>query len=512
MLASQLLELQPQQWQLLLVILPLVSLLFLLHRSRNRSGSIRLPPGPWQLPILGNLHQIGPLAHRSLLALSKRHGPVMMLRLGMVRTVVLSSPEAAREALKTHNVDCSGRSPSAGPRLLSYGYKDVIFSPYSDYVQEMRKLFILELLSKRRVQAACYARDAQVEKLVNNLTSIGTKPVPVPDYISATLDGIFGSFVFGGNRAAEKFKGQLVPVMNEAVDMLSSFSAEDFFANATGSLFDHVTGIKARRHRIFKKLDGFFEQVIEHYVNEDPTRKKLDDNCGSALLEELIDLWKKQNKITKDHVKAILMDTFVAGNDTSAITINWAMAELIRHPRVLKKVQEEIRTAVGKKERVQNEDMSNLCYLRMVVKETLRLRIPAALLVPRETLRKIQIAGYDIPAKTRVIVNAWAIARDPNVWKDPEEFYPERFEVMDIDFNGAHFELLPFGSGRRICPGMDMGVANVEFILANMLYCFNWELPPGMNIEDLSMEEEGALTIRKKTPLMLVPTRYTAYQ
>ncbi|SPT15604.1 unnamed protein product [Triticum aestivum] len=119
------------------------------------------------------------------------------------------------------------------------------------------------------------------------------------------------------------------------------------------------------------------------------------------------------------------------------------MAELIRHPRVLKKVQEEIRTEVGKKERVQYEDMSKLNYLRMVVKETLRLRIPAALLVPRETLWKIQIAGYEIPAKTRVIVNAWAIARDPNVWKDPEEFYPERFEDTDIDFNGAHFELLP---------------------------------------------------------------------
>ncbi|KAF7013040.1 unnamed protein product [Triticum aestivum] len=151
MLASQLLELLPQQWQLLLVILPLVSLLFLLHRSRNRSGSIRLPPGPWQLPVLGNLHQIGPLAHRSLLALSKRHGPVMMLWLGMVQTVVLSSPEAAREALKTHNVDCSGRSPSAGPRLLSYGYKDVIFSPYGEYVQEMRKLFSLSSLVENRV-------------------------------------------------------------------------------------------------------------------------------------------------------------------------------------------------------------------------------------------------------------------------------------------------------------------------------------------------------------------------
>ena len=128
----------------------------------------------------------------------------------------------------------------------------------------------------------------------------------------------------------------------------------------------------------------------------------------------------------------MFQDTFVAGIDTSAKTIHWAMAEPFRHPRVLKKVQEEIRTAVGRKERVQSEDMSKLTYLRMVVKETLRLRIPAALLVPRETLRKIQIAGYDIPAKTRVLVNAWAIARDPNVWKDPEEFYPEGYEDTDI--------------------------------------------------------------------------------
>jgi 4-hydroxyphenylacetaldehyde oxime monooxygenase len=154
--------------------------------------------------------------------------------------------------------------------------------------------------------------------------------------------------------------------------------------------------------------------------------------------------------------------------------------------------------------------MPSLKYLRMVVKETLRLHPPATLLVPRETLGRIQVAGHSIPAKTKIIVNAWAIGRDPSVWKDPEEFCPDRFQDVDIDFNGSHFELLPFGSGRRVCPGLAMGVANIEFILANLLYCFDWELPAGVRTQDVCMEEAGALTFRKKTPLLLVPTRYNA--
>lgn len=204
----------------------------------------------------------------------------------------------------------------------------------------------------------------------------------------------------------------------------------------------------------------------------------------------------------------MFQDTFVGGNNTSSVTMQLAMSELIRHPAEVKKVQDEIRAAVGNKERVQHDDMPKLKYLRMVVKETLRLHPPATLLVPRLTTRQIKVGGYDIPANMKVIVNAWAIGRDPNVWKNPEEFCPERFQDTDIDFNGAHFELVPFGAGRRICPGLAMGVANVEFILANLLYCFNWELPDGVRREDVSMEEEGSLTFHKKIPLMVVPTRF----
>ncbi|CAN6304489.1 unnamed protein product [Urochloa humidicola] len=510
-----------EEWQwplqsttLALVILPILTLL--LYRRNANNSILRLPPGPWSLPLIGNLHQIGALPHRSLRTLAQRHGPVMLLRLGTVPAVVLSSPAAARDALKTHDANCCSRCPSAGPRLLSYDYKDIIFSPYSDYVRDMRKVFVFELLSMRRVQAARSTREAQVGKLVDKLTRLGPKPVAIHEHIFAAVDGIVGAFAFGDTYAAEQFDGEFIDVINESLALLSSFSAEDFFPDAGGRFVDRLTGLVSRRERIFAKLDGFFEHVIDQYLRN-PTRGKADgdDNkCRSHLVQELIDLWKEHGdakNITRDHVKAILMDTFVGGNNTSSVTMLWAMSELIRHPEALKKVQDEIKAVVGSdKERVQHDDMPRLKYLRMVVKETLRLHPPATLLVPRQTTRQITVGGYDIPADMKVIVNAWAIGRDPNVWVNPEEFFPERFEGSDIDFNGAHFELLPFGAGRRICPGLAMGVANVEFILANLLYCFNWELPDGVRREDVSMEEAGSLTFHKKIPLIVVPTRFHA--
>jgi len=201
-------------------------------------------------------------------------------------------------------------------------------------------------------------------------------------------------------------------------------------------------------------------------------------------------------------------DTFVGGINTTSITMVWAMAEMIQHPSVLKSVQDEIRDVVGGKEMASPDDVSNLKLLKMVVKETLRMHPPLTLLLPRETIQQVNIRGYDVPANTRIIVNAWAIGRDPDIWEDPEEFNPERFMGSDVDFNGANFEFLPFGSGRRICPGMAMAVTNIEFILANLLYCFDWELPEGARKEDMSMQEAGSLAFHKKTPLLLVPRRY----
>lgn len=185
------------------------------------------------------------------------------------------------------------------------------------------------------------------------------------------------------------------------------------------------------------------------------------------------------------------------------------MAELARNPRVMKKAQDEIRNCVGNKGKVSESEIDHLPYLKKVVKETLRLHPPNTLLIPRETMSQFSINGYNIYPKTRIQVNVWAIGRDPNIWENPEEFYPERFtDKNPIDFKGQHFELLPFGAGRRGCPGILMGTATVELALANLLYCFDWKLSNGMKEEDMNMEEVAGLTVYKKVALELVPIKY----
>lgn len=186
------------------------------------------------------------------------------------------------------------------------------------------------------------------------------------------------------------------------------------------------------------------------------------------------------------------------------------MTELIRNPRVMTKLQDEVRNTIAENGSIIDEDnLQNLTYLKAVVKETLRLHTPAPLLIPHETTEKCNIAGYEIQPKTIVYVNAWAIGRDSQFWKDPEEFFPERFLGNAIDFKGQNFEFIPFGAGRRECPGIHLGAVIVELALANLVYFFNWELPCGMQKEDIDMEESPGITMRKKIELCLLVKEYS---
>jgi len=215
----------------------------------------------------------------------------------------------------------------------------------------------------------------------------------------------------------------------------------------------------------------------------------------------------KRNEEVLSNLSVMLefQNIFLGGVDTGAITVIWATAEIARNPIIMKKAQEEIRSSVGQKGRATEERTDELQYLKMVIKETLRLHPPAPLLLPRETMSRCQINGYDIYLKTLIQVNAWAIGRDPEYWRDSEEFFPERFVDSPIDYKGQRFEFLPLGSGRRVCPGILMGVTMVELALANLLYCFDWKLP---NAVAINMEEAAGLTISKKNPLFLVRINY----
>lgn len=201
-----------------------------------------------------------------------------------------------------------------------------------------------------------------------------------------------------------------------------------------------------------------------------------------------------------------MQDMFIAGSDTSAATLVWIMTELMRNPSTMRKAQEEVRQVVKGKQRVEESDLSKLQYLKLVLKEALRLHPPVPLLVPRETIAPCTIiGGYEIPAKTRVFVNAKAIAMDPNIWHtiDPNVFEPERFLGSSIDYKGHDFELIPFGVGRRGCPGIHFAVLLVELALANFLYCFDWSLPEDMTRDDIDMGEAIGITTHKKNPLWL---------
>ncbi|KAL3498415.1 hypothetical protein ACH5RR_041147, partial [Cinchona calisaya] len=200
-------------------------------------------------------------------------------------------------------------------------------------------------------------------------------------------------------------------------------------------------------------------------------------------------------------------DIFTAGTDTSSATTEWAMSELMKDPTVMAKAQAEIRQVCRGKKTIEEADIQKLNYLKMVIKETLRLHPPIPLL-PRASRENRVVSGYMIPDKAQVLVNIWAIGRDPQYWDDPECFKPERFEKKSIDYVGNQYEYLPFGTGRRTCPGITFGIANVEIPLAHLLYHFDWTLPHKMKPEDLDMDETAGITAGRKNSLYLVATEY----
>ncbi|KAI6686625.1 hypothetical protein NL676_032538 [Syzygium grande] len=487
---------------------PFLLLLLLSVKNFNNKRK-NLPPGPPSLPIIGNLHQLGHLPHQSLWKLSRRYGPVMLIRLGGIPTVIVSSPGAAREVLKNHDLDCCSRPRLVGTGRLSYDYLDIAFVEYGDYWRELRKLCMLELFSTKRVQSFRYIREEEVGSMMESIAKSAESGIPInmSEKFMALTANVTCRVAFGKAFQGTEFDDRkFMDVINEAVAMLGSFSASDF-SPRFGWIVDRFTGLHSRLEKSFRSLDIFYQKVIEEHRNAKKSHEEEEDIVDLLLKMERDKTELAGVPLKKDNIKAILMDIFLAGVHTVALVMDWTMAELARNPRVMQKVREEIRSCAGNKKWLVEDDLGGLEYLKLVLKEVLRLHPPGVLLIPRETMGHFKLFGYDVDPKTRIQVNVWAIGRDPSLWEDPEEFVPERFENSQIDYKGNHFELLTFGAGRRGCPGISMGMAVIELALANVLHSFDWELPKGMTEEDVSMEEGAALAVFKKVPLILLPVK-----
>ncbi|KAJ4721024.1 putative Cytochrome P450 [Melia azedarach] len=496
---------------IIIVILLSLPIFFLfLAQAHRKPRSIRLPPGPKGLPFIGNLHQFDISRPQvSFCELSKKYGPLMSLRLGSVPTLVVSSAKMAKEILKTHDLQFCSRPSLIGQQKLSYQGLDLVFSPYDEYWREIRKICVVHLLNSNRVQNFRPIREDEVSRMIEKISRsvVASKPVNLSELMMSLTSTITCRLGFGKRYEDEASeRSRFHALLNETQALFVSFFATDYFPFM--GWVDKLTGMIGRLEKNFQEFDAFYQELIEEHL--DPKRAKADDH-QEDIIDVLLQIRKDRGfkiDLTFDHIKAVLMNVFVAGTDTSAATVVWAMTYLMKHPRVMEKVQQEVRTLAGNKGFVDEDDAQNLPYLKAVVKETMRLQPTVPLLVPRETIEHCNIEGYDIPSKTLVFVNTWAIGRDPEAWENPDEFYPERFIGSPIDFKGQHYELIPFGAGRRICPGLYMGIAAVDLALANLLYKFDWEMPSGLSKEDFDFDVLPGITMHKKNVLCLKAKLY----
>ncbi|XP_057759608.1 cytochrome P450 71D9-like [Arachis stenosperma] len=466
--------------------------------------SLKLPPGPNKLPIIGNIHNLfgSPLPHHTLRDLSTKYGPLMHLKLGEVSTIVVSSPEYAKEFLKTHDLNFSSRTPILASKIMSYGSKGLSFSPYGDYYRHLRKICVLELLSSKRVQSFQPIRVEELNNLIKLIASKEGSPINLSKQVFSTISTIASRSAYGTKCRYHK---EFISVVREATLISGGFEIGDLYPSITW--LQYVSGLKPKLEKLHREADQIMQNIFSDHREMKASQEQSDDvEANEYLLDVLLKFQDSSNQqefqLTDDSIKAVILDIFAAGTETSATTVLWAMAEMIKNPLIMKKAQAEVREVLDKEG---ISGIEKLKYLKSVVKETLRLHPPGAFLLPRECGKDCEINGYHIPSKSKVIINAWAIGRDPNHWVEAERFNPERFMNSTIDYIGNNLELIPFGAGRRMCPGITFGVASTESTLAMLLYHFDWKLPNGMKIQDLDMSEIFGVAVMRKENLCLVP-------
>ncbi|PON40931.1 Cytochrome P450, E-class, group I [Trema orientale] len=506
-----------------------IILLYKLWFSVTSTTKKNLPPSPPTLPFIGNLHQLGSHPHRTLHALSRRHGPVMLLRLGSAPVLVVSSADAASEIMKTHDLAFSNRPESTAFEKLLYNYRDVSTAPYGEYWRQTKSICVLHLLSSKRVQSFRAVREEEtrlmVEKIRKSSYLIG-KAVNLSELFAELTNDVVCRVALGRKYSDDgDSERRFKELLGEFVELLGGFIIGDYIPKL--AWLSRVNGLDGRIKKVAKEFDEFLEDVVQEHM-ENNIIERINESIEDQ--KDFVDilLWIQRENllgfpIDRTCIKALVLDMFAAGTDTTYTVLEWAMTELLRHPNAMKKLQNEVRTAILHKisdnnahktddNYITEDHLDKMPYLKAVFKETLRLHPPIPLLIPRVSNQDVKIGGYDVVSGCRAFINAWAIGRDPAVWDEPDKFEPDRFLNSSVDYKGHDYQLIPFGAGRRGCPGILFAMAVNEIALASVVHKFDWALlgPGGDQKEEgiLDITETSGLTVHRKFPLMAVPTDY----
>ncbi|KAF3440760.1 hypothetical protein FNV43_RR19046 [Rhamnella rubrinervis] len=495
----------------LFFIAPLIFLLGLALRFKRR---LPYPPGPKGLPIIGNMTMMDQLTHRGLAKLAKQYGGIFHLRMGYLHMFAISSPDVARQVLQVQDNIFSNRPATIAIRYLTYDRADMAFAHYGPFWRQMRKLCVMKLFSRKRAESWDSVRD-EVDKTVRTVAANTGKAVNIGELVFALTRDIIYRAAFG--TSGQEGQDEFISILQEFSKLFGAFNIADFIPWLG---WIDPQGLNTRLPKARQSLDRFIDKILDDHIQKKAKNNgKPSDDADTDMVDELLAFYSEEAKVkesddlhnsiqlTRDNIKAIIMDVMFGGTETVASAIEWAMSELMRSPEDLKKVQQELADVVGLERRLEESDYEKLTYFKCVVKEVLRLHPPIPLLL-HETSEDAEVAGYFIPKKSRVMINAYAIGRDPNSWEDPDTFRPSRFLKDGVpDFKGSNFEFVPFGSGRRSCPGMQLGLFALELTVGHLLHCFTWELPDGMKPSEMDMNDVFGLTAPRASRLVAVPSK-----
>ncbi|KAL7160308.1 hypothetical protein ABFS83_01G085300 [Erythranthe nasuta] len=494
---------------LLSVFFLLVSILWYSWIFKNSTK--KLPPGPRGVPILGYLPFLSHNLHIQLTDLARKYGPIYKLWLGTKLCVVISSPSLIKEVVRDHDAVFANHDPTVAG-LVATGGVDIVNSPYGPHWRNLRKVFVREMLSNKNLDDSGPLRRYEVRRAVRNLYGkIGTN-VDVGELIFITEVNVVLCLIWGGALEGEKrdkIGARFREKVAKFVELLGKPNLSDFFPIL--AKFD-FQGIEREMKGVMPSVDEILDSVISDRMKimEDSGGEFSSANRRKDFVQILLDLMKQNvgdQAMDVAQIKGLLMDIVIGGTDTTATIVEWVMAELLQSPHAMQKAQQELTEVVGLSNIVEESHITKLHYLDAVIRETFRLHPPLPLLIPKMPSKSCTIGGYTVPEGSRVLLNVWTNYKDPQVWENPTEFKPERFLNDDDDngkwdYIGNNFHYLPFGSGRRVCPGIPLAERMVTYLVATLLHSFDWKVSEGVKLD---MEEKFGIVMKKSTPLLAVP-------
>ncbi|KAI3453621.1 hypothetical protein Pfo_010284 [Paulownia fortunei] len=473
----------------------------------------KLPPGPYGLPLIGSLITIGDRTHESLAKLAKTYGPLMTLKLGCINVVVASSAEMAKEILQKHDMEFIGR-PVPDAVTAEKGYELAFpWLPASPQWKKLRKICNSHIFTPQKLDSLQDLRHQVMKNMIKRVVEAQEAGEAIQ----------IGGLVFGTAvqlLSNSLFSADMLDPASDAMKELQELNANIMLLVGKPNLADYFPflrpfDLQGIRRKIMVSYDRLHELIDDMIDRRMKRRSSGSDRCGD-ILDVLLDYAEDEGPegLTRLDVKLLVAEIFIGGTDTSTITVEWAMAELLHNPTILSIAKQELSENITPGKTVQEQDIAQLPYLTAVIKETMRLHPTAPLLLPHQAEQDVEIqvnaVGYTIPKHTRIWVNAWSISRDATYWDEPTRFVPERFLNSGIDFRGRDFSFLPFSAGRRICPGLNLAVRMVSLIFATLVQKFDWKLPGGMAPEDMDMTDKFGVTLRKAEPLVAIPLRITS--